>query len=59
MRVKILKERQILKDLKIEEGKVYEILAVIGDSYKIALPMKQKNKTKHVLVNEDEGVLVD
>lgn len=59
MKLKMLKDRQIYNGLNLEKDKTYEVLDIIQDTYKIAVPMKRQGKFKHVLVNEDEGELVD
>ena len=59
MDIKILKDRQILKDLAIKAGQIYEALDIVGKDYKIAIPMKHKGKFKHVLVSADESELVE
>ena len=58
-KIKILKDRQILKNLKIEKDKLYEILDVVQNTYKIKVPMKRNGFFKQALVTEDEGILVD
>lgn len=57
--IKILKDRQILKDLAIKVGQIYEVLDIVVDSYKIAVPMKHRGKFRNILVSEDEGELID
>ena len=59
MDIKILKDRQILKDLAIKVGQIYEVLDIVVDMYKIAIPMKHKGKFRNILVSEDEGELID
>jgi len=51
--------RQILPDITLEKGNLYEVLDIIEDSYVVAFPMKRKGKFKRVFVNEGEGELVD
>lgn len=59
MKLRITKQTSRLTELGIEKDEEYEVLDIIQDTYKIAVPMKRKEKFKHVLVNEDEGELVD
>lgn len=58
-KLKILKETPRLTELGIEKDKTYEVDSVVVDTYKILVPMKRQGKFKHVLINEDEGELVD
>lgn len=58
MKLKMIKN--ILRGgFALDEGETYEVDSVVVDSYKIKIPMRQKNRFKYVLVNEDEGELVD
>jgi hypothetical protein len=59
MKLKITKQTPRLTELGIEKGKTYKVLEIVQDTYKIAVSMKRKGKFKQVLVNEDEGELVD
>lgn len=59
MKLKITKQTPRLLELGIEKDKTYEVLEIVQDTYKIAVPMKRKGKFKHVLVNEDEGELIE
>lgn len=59
MNLKMNITRQILPDITLEKGNLYEVLDIIEDSYVVAFPMKRKGKFKRVLVNEGEGELVD
>jgi hypothetical protein len=59
MNLKIIQQTPRLTELGIEKGKTYEVLEIVQDTYKIAVPMKRKGKFTQVLVNEDEGELVD
>lgn len=59
MNLKITKQTPRLLELGIEKDKTYEVLEIIQDTYKIAVPMKRKGKFKHILVNDGEGELVD
>ena len=58
--MKLLITQQIprLTKLGIEKGKTYEVEDIVVDSYKIIVPMKRKG-VRHVLINEDEGELID
>ncbi len=61
MKLKIRIEKQIA-DIHLERGKEYELAedeSIVHDCYKIKVPMKQAGKFRHVLVNENEGELVD
>lgn len=40
------------------KDKLYEVEDVIIDTYKIKIPMKQKNKFRYALIKDDEGILV-
>lgn len=57
--IKMLQNREVLKDLTLQKDKIYEVLDIVQDSYKIAVPMKRKGKFKYVLIGEDEGELLD
>lgn len=57
--LRMLQDRQILTNLTLQKDTLYEVLDIVQNSYKIAVPMRRKGKFKHVLVNEDEGELVD
>ena len=59
MKVKVLIDKSIVKDVKLEMGKTYEVVDVVQDAYKVKLPMKQKGKFRYALIKDDEGVLVD
>lgn len=59
MNLKMLTDKQIVPTVILQKGGIYQVLDIVVDSYKIAVPMKRKGKFKHVLVNEDEGELVD
>ena len=59
MKLKMLVDKQILGDLKVEKSKEYELLDIILDTYKIAVPRKQKGKYYTTLINENDGELVD
>lgn len=59
MKLKITQQTPRLTELGIEKDKTYEVLEIVQDTYKIAVPMKRKGRFKHVLVNDGEGELVD
>jgi len=59
IKIKIAQDRQILPDLFIRKDMDYEVLDIVGDTFKIAIPMKRKGKYKYALVSENEGELVD
>lgn len=49
-------------EINLEKDKEYEIAEdqeIVGDAWKIKIPMKQKNKFRYALIKEDEGELVD
>lgn len=46
-------------DLTLEKDKTYEVEEIVQDTYKIKVSMKQKGKFKYVLINDDEGELID
>ena len=53
---------QVMKEQKVKNENKYELdedRLIVIDQWKIKVPMKRKGKFKHVLVNEDEGELVD
>lgn len=59
MQIRALTDRQIWKNLKLEKDKIYEVLDIVQDCYKIAIPMKHKGKFQQVLIAENEGELID
>lgn len=59
MNLKILTDKKFLETCVVKKGEFYEVLDIVQNTYKIAVPMKRKGKFKHVLINEDEGELVD
>ncbi len=57
MKLKITKN--ILRgNLVLNEGEIYEVDKVVGDSYRIKIPMKRYKKFHYALIKDDEGVLV-
>ena len=57
-RLKMLINKQMGPAFLIKD-KEYEVADIIQDCYKVRVPMKRKGKFKQVLVNEDEGELID
>lgn len=46
-------------NITLKKDEIYEVKEIIGKDYLIEIPMKQKGKTKRVIVNNDEAELVD
>ncbi len=54
----MIKSKTILPELTLGKDRVYEVDSVVGDCYRIKIPMVQKGKFKYALVGDDEGILV-
>lgn len=46
-------------NIELRKSQIFEVEKVVVDMYKIKVPKKQKNKFTYVLVNDDEGILVE
>jgi len=55
----MLQDRFIYKGISLEKDKLYEVENIILNTYKIKVPKKQKGRFQYVLVDENEGELVD
>jgi len=59
MKIRMLQDRFIYKGISLEKDKLYEVENIILNTYKIKVPKKQKGRFQYVLVDENEGELVD
>ena len=60
MKLQMLTDKEVLPNrLTLEKGSLYEVVEIVQDTYKIKVPMKQKDKFWNVLVKDDEGELID
>lgn len=46
-------------DITLTKDQIYEVADIIQRDYIIEIPMKQKGKTKRVIINNDEAELID
>lgn len=46
-------------DIQLKKDTIYELADIVGKDYIVEVPMKQKGKTRRVIVNNDEGELVE
>jgi len=54
---KFTEVKKLIENLEIQEKD--ENKGIVGDSYKIKIPMKRKGKFKFALVKDEEGILVN
>ena len=59
MRAKLLKNRQILKNLSVVKDRIYEVLDIVEGKCKILVPGVRKGNFYNVLVADDEIELID
>jgi hypothetical protein len=46
-------------DINLEKDKLYEVVDIVCDAYKIKIPKKRKGIFVYALINESEGELIE
>jgi hypothetical protein len=58
MKLKMIINKQ-MGVVTLEKDKEYKVTEIVQDCYKVKVPMKRKGRFWNVLVQDDEGELLD
>ena len=59
MKIKILKGRKLIDNFELVKGQVYELLDIVEGVYMIDFPRRRKGYSWNVLVEDQDGELID